>query len=100
MAEQGNPDRSSGAATAGDRESRMPVCPMGETCMRLLGRPSSRLTMFIPGMVFVALGVLVIIEPAILIWLLAALFILIGIAMLGGACFLRSMRAQFRGMSH
>ena len=75
----------------------MPMCPMGETCKSLIERPSSSFLMFIPGIVFIVVGVLIIIEPSILVWLIAAASILLGIAMLGGAYFMRSASARLMG---
>jgi membrane protein YdbS with pleckstrin-like domain len=61
----------------------MPTCPMAATCKAMLEKPSSSLMLFIPGIIFIVLGVLIVIQPNILDWLVAALFVVMGVAMLG-----------------
>lgn len=80
--------------------SPMSMCPMGETCKGMMGKPFSSFLMFVPGIVFIAVGVLVIVEPKLLIWLIAAGLILVGLAMLGGAFFMRSMGAKLMRTHH
>ena len=72
----------------------MPMCPMGETCKSLMEKKFSSYLMFVPGILFMLVGVLIIVEPSILAWLIAAGLILIGLVMLGGAYFMRSMGAR------
>lgn len=73
----------------------MPMCPMAESCKRMMERPFPGFLMFIPGIVFIVFGILIIIEPAILAWLIAAALILVGAVMLGGVCFMRSVGARW-----
>jgi uncharacterized membrane protein HdeD (DUF308 family) len=69
----------------------MPMCPMAETCRGMMARPHSGLMMMTPGIVFIALGVLIVVWPSILPWLVAAAFILAGGAMLLMANFMRGI---------
>jgi uncharacterized membrane protein HdeD (DUF308 family) len=63
------------------------------------GKPLSGLVMMIPGIVFIALGVLIIVWPPVLPWLVAAACILAGGAMLVMATFMRRVGASFRHAS-
>ena len=74
----------------------MPMCPMAETCRGMMERPLSGLIMVVPGITFIALGVLIIIWPSILPWLVAAACILAGGAMLLMANFMRGVGARLR----
>ena len=58
----------------------MPMCPMAETCKGMMDKPMSGFMLIIPAVVFILLGVAVLIEPRILVWLMAAAFIVMGIA--------------------
>ena len=78
----------------------MPMCPMGETCKRMMGKPPSRFLMFLPGIVFIVVGILVIVEPSVLVWLIAAALILAGIAMLGCAYFMRTVGSRLMRAHH
>lgn len=75
----------------------MPMCPMAEMCKGMMGRPFSGFFMIIPGIVFIVLGVLIIIEPKILAWLVAAVCVLIGIMMLVMASFIRRIGGRPTG---
>jgi Flp pilus assembly protein TadB len=75
--------------------SPMPMCPMAETCQGMMEKPLSGLVM-IPGIVFIALGVLIVVWPSILPWLVAAAFILAGGAMLLMVNFMRRVGARLR----
>ena len=74
----------------------MPMCPMAETCRGMMERPLSGLIMLVPGITFTALGVLIIVWPSILPWLVAAACILAGGAMLLMANFMRGVGARLR----
>ena len=69
----------------------MPMCPMAETCKGMMEKPSSSFWMVIPGIVFIALGVLIILYPQILAWLVAIAMIVMGLAMLMMMNFLRGI---------
>jgi len=74
----------------------MPMCPMAETCKGMMEKPLSGLVMVIPGVAFIALGVLIIIWPSVLPWLVAAACILAGGTMLLIAYFMRGVGARLR----
>lgn len=69
----------------------MPMCPMAETCKGVMEKPLSRSMTVVPGTVFILLGVLIIVEPRILAWLIAIGFILLGVVMLMAANFIRKI---------
>ena len=74
----------------------MPMCPMAETCRGMMERPLSGLIMLVPGITFIALGVLIIVWPSILPWLVAAACILAGGGMLLMANFMHGVSARLR----
>ncbi len=76
----------------------MPMCPMAETCKGMMERPFSGLALIIPGIVLIILGVSVLIEPRILLWLVAVALIVMGIAMVMLSRFMRKVGARFQGM--
>jgi len=76
----------------------MPMCPMAETCKGMMNKAHSRFMLLIPGLTFIVVGLLIIIWPAVLAWLIAAACILIGIAMLMMASFVRRVGLQFKSM--
>ena len=76
----------------------MPMCPMAETCKGMMEKPFSGLALLIPGIVLIILGVSVLIEPRILLWLVAVALIVMGIAMMMLSRFMRKVGTRFRGM--
>lgn len=76
--------------------SPMPMCPMAETCKGMMEKPHSGALMMIPGIAFLALGVLIAVWPPILPWLVATAFVLAGTAMLLMARFMRAVGARIR----
>ena len=74
----------------------MPMCPMAETCRGMMERPLSGLIMLVPGITFITLGVLIIVWPSILPWLVAAACILAGGGMLLMANFMRGVGTRPR----
>ena len=76
----------------------MPMCPMAETCKGMMEKPFSGVVLIIPGIVFIALGALIVFEPRILAWIIAAVFVLLGIMMLMMASFVRKIGARFQTM--
>lgn len=77
----------------------MPMCPMAETCKGVMEKPLSRSMTVVPGIVFILLGVLIVIEPIILAWIIAAGFILLGVVMLMAANFVRKIGKQLQDKS-
>lgn len=69
----------------------MRMCPMAETCKGMMEKPGTGLWMVIPGIVFIVLGVLTILYPQILAWLVAIAMIVMGFAMLVMIGFMRNI---------
>lgn len=74
------------------------MCPMAKTCRGMMEKPGSGFWMIIPGLVFIALGVAIILYPQILVWLVAIVLIVMGLAMLLMVNFVRSIGKRVRGM--
>jgi len=77
----------------------MPMCPMAETCKGMMEKPFSGLMLVVPGLVLILLGVGVLIEPRILVWLVAIALIIMGIAMLMAGRIMRRMGQRFQSMA-
>jgi uncharacterized membrane protein HdeD (DUF308 family) len=75
----------------------MAMCPMAATCKGMMEKPRSGLMLMIPGFVFIIFGVAVLIEPQILVWLVAVALVMMGIAMLMMAGFMRRMGHRLQG---
>jgi hypothetical protein len=61
----------------------------------MMERSGFGILMVIPGLLLIAGGVLVLIEPRVLVWFLAGASILMGLAILFFATFMRKIRARF-----
>jgi len=77
----------------------MPMCPMAETCKSMMEKSGSGVWMMIPGIIFIAMGILIIFFPQILAWLVAIVLILIGIAMLVMINFMRGIGRRIQNAS-
>jgi uncharacterized membrane protein HdeD (DUF308 family) len=64
---------------------------MAETCKGMMDKPGYKLWMMLPGVLFIVLGVIVILYPQILAWLIAIALIVMGIAMLVMVNFMRGI---------
>ena len=73
------------------------MCPMAETCKGMTEKQGSGFWMIIPGLVFIALGVAIILYPKILVWLVAIVLIVMGLAMLLLVNFVRNIGRRVRG---
>ena len=69
----------------------MPMCPMAETCKGMMEKPGSGMWMMIPGVLFIALGVLIFLYPQILAWFVAIALVVLGVAMLMMTKFMRGI---------
>lgn len=76
--------------------SPMSMCPMAEACKGMMERPGGSLWMLIPGVLFIALGVLIILYPQILAWLIAIALIVMGVATLVVTNFMRGIGKRFQ----
>ena len=61
---------------------QMPMCPMARTCKGMMEKPLSGFMIVIPGVFLIVLGLVVVIEPRVLTWLVAAILVVMGIATL------------------
>ncbi len=73
-----------------EEKMSMSTCPMAGACKGMMEKPSTSLWMIIPGLIFVALGIAIILYPQILVWLVAIALIVVGLAMLMMVNFMRS----------
>lgn len=78
--------------------STMEMCPMASMCKGMANKPVSGILLMIPGIVLIVVGVMIVIEPRILVWLVAMASIVFGVMMLFFANFIRKMSAQFTNM--
>jgi uncharacterized membrane protein HdeD (DUF308 family) len=67
------------------------MAPMAEACKGMMEKPGSGMWMMIPGVLFIALGVLIILYPQILAWFVAIALVVVGIAMLKMTKFMRGI---------
>ena len=77
----------------------MAMCPMASMCRGMAGKPWSGYMLMLPGILLVAVGILIFVEPKVLVWLIASVTILFGIVMLSFALFMRRVGARFRNPS-
>lgn len=70
----------------------MAACPMAKMCGHMMENRHSGAFFMLPGALLIALGVLVVLEPRILVWLVAAFAILMGMMFF--------MMARFVGRLH
>ncbi len=74
-----------------------PMCPMGSVCRGMMSKPFSGVWLSVWGVGLIALGVLIVIEPRILLWVIAASFVLFGCMML---VMVGLMRRMFNAIPH
>ena len=74
----------------------MTMCPMAETCKGIMEKPRLGFMFIVPGISFIILGVAVLIEPQILVWLVAIALIVMGFAMIVLASFIRKIGGGFK----
>lgn len=77
----------------------MEMCPMASMCRGMAGKPWSGTMLMLPGILLVLVGILIFVEPKILVWLLASVTILMGIALLSFALFMRRHSTRFTNPS-
>jgi hypothetical protein len=71
---------------------QIPTCPMAQTCRGMIEKPFSGFMIVIPGLFLIVLAVIVLIEPRILVWLVAAVLAMMGTATLLFAKFIHGSR--------
>jgi hypothetical protein len=84
------------AGGARPRASPMAMCPMAKTCKGMINKPPSGLLAMLAGAVLIAVGMLIIVEPRMLVWIVGAAFVLFGIMLLIMATFIRRLGVQLR----
>ncbi len=77
-------------------ENPMDSCPMSAMFNKASGKRGFGLLAMIPGLFLVLVGVAIILEPQILVWLMAGAAILVGIALFAAANFFRKLAADLR----
>ena len=75
----------------------MQSCPMAGMCKGMMQMPFSGIWLIVPGIVLILLRVTVLLEPRIVIWLIAAALLMMGVAMLVLARVMRKIGARFQG---
>lgn len=73
----------------------MASCPMASMCKGMSERPPPLAILMIPGLVLIAIGIVIFLEPKVLVWLVAIVAIFLGIFLLAGAAWIRRVMAQF-----
>lgn len=77
-------------------QGAMAMCPMAKMCVGMTEKRPSGLLLMLPGFLLIVVGVLIVIEPKILVWLMATASVLLGIMLLVMASFIRKIGAQLR----
>ena len=84
------------APDTGPPGTAMAMCPMAKMCMGITEKRPSGFLLMLPGVLLIVVGVLIVIEPRILVWLMATASVLLGIMLLMMAGFIRKVGAQLR----
>jgi hypothetical protein len=74
----------------------MESCPMSATFKKAFGKRGFGLLAMLPGLLLMLGGVAIILEPQILIWLMAAISIVACLMLLAAANFFRKVAADLR----
>jgi len=72
------------------------ACPMSAMCKGMAAKPGASMVAWLPGLVMIGLGVLVIFYPQVLAWIVAALMIMMGL----GVIFMAGMMKKFGARMH
>jgi len=67
----------------------MAMCPMASMCRGMAGKRWPTTLLMLPGVLLVLAGILIFVEPKVLVWLIAGVTILFGVALLSLALFMR-----------
>ena len=74
------------------------MCPMASMCKGMMEKTGLGLLLLIPGAALILGGILILIDPNILFWLLAGTSMALGLAMSGFAIFIHKMGGGFKHM--
>jgi hypothetical protein len=80
------------------RQTPLAMCPMASMCKGMMENPPSGFLAVLPGTVLIVLGMLIFVEPKVLVWLMGAGFILFGVVLLKMGNFLRKLSVHARNM--
>ena len=83
-------------SAVGDASGSGAGCPMASMFQDSVGSSKFGIFLLIPGIVLLGVGVLVLLMPALIKWLLAGTSILLGIALLGMAISLRRLSSRIQ----
>ena len=83
-------------AGVGPRPDVMPMCPMAPMCQRMMKKPPSSTWALLAGAVLISVGLLVFVEPRIVVWLAAAVLVMFGMMLCLAAHFLRKLGGNQR----
>ena len=78
----------------------MDGCPMATMCKGMARKPPSLGIMMLPGLIIIVLGIAILLEPRILVWLVATVTILFGLILIIIPIWMRRMVAQFHDFNH
>lgn len=70
------------------------MCPMAAMCDGMTRAPASRILLALPGALLILVGTAILLEPQVLVWLVAAVTILMGGAALMMAYFISRVGAR------
>jgi uncharacterized membrane protein HdeD (DUF308 family) len=74
------------------RATPMAMCPMAKACERMMEKPHSGALLMLPGALLIVLGVLIFIEPRIVVWLAGSVALLMGVMFFMMARFIDRLR--------
>jgi uncharacterized membrane protein HdeD (DUF308 family) len=74
----------------------MTMCPMASMCRGMSEKPPSLGLTMTPGVVLILIGIVVLLEPKVLAWLVALVTIIMGVFLLMIAAWIRRMTARLR----
>jgi len=77
--------------TATQFKEPMEMCPMASMCKGMAEKSHSRILMLLPGLLLILAGVIILIEPKVLVWFIAAVVIFLGLFLLMIANFIHRM---------
>ena len=80
------------------RSTPMAMCPMAKMCEGIMEKRPSRLLLILSGVVLIVVGLLIFLEPRILVWLMGTASVLLGIMLLMMANFIRRLGVHIRNM--
>ncbi len=76
------------------------MCPMAKMCKGIARKPPSLAITMLPGMIVIVLGIVILLEPKILVWLVATVTILFGLILIVIPILIHRMAAQSHNFDH